>query len=189
MQIWGRVPCLGPSKWVVWNHLNGKLHWFTGLIIQKVYNPIRFPVMKWIGRFAQRKIARRPSGNCRKLILEASMLMPNTGYVLPHGCFGVLTSTTRWPLARVLTGLSAAAFEGKFGQLIDGTYTYTFGLSRCWCRWGEASHDVVFATCASWCWVVLGDEGNKESLVFLLNDEWRSKLFWGMSFAATLSHQ
>lgn len=149
VQIWGRIPCLRPSKWVVWNHLNGKkLHWLTGLIIQKVCNPLRFPVMKWIGRFAHRKKARRPSGNCRKLILEASMLMPTNGYCMC--CLmdvlesGVLTSTTRWILARVLTGLSGAALEGKFGQLLDGTYTYTFGLSRCWCRWGEAaSHDVL----------------------------------------------
>ena len=133
--------------------------------------------------------ARWPSGNCRKLILEVCMLMPTN--VLSHGCFGVLTSTILWPGVRSPNKHvcpSGAALEGKFGQLLDGTYTYIFGLSRCWCRWGEAAcRDVLFTTCASWCWMMLNDEErNKGWLLSILNDEWSSNLLWGWALASII---
>lgn len=170
VQIWGRIPCLGPSKWVVWNHLNGKLHWLTGLTIQKVCNPLRFPVMKWIDRFAHRKKARPPSGNCRKLILEASTLMPTNGYVLPHGCLGVWSTYFYHPVNSSQSPNRSTPWWDVHLHIWPLALLVQMRRSSKPRRFG-------FATCASWCWVVLGDEErNKGWRVSMLNDEWRSKL-------------
>ena len=84
--------------------------------------------------------------------------------------FGVLTSTILWPGVRSPNKHvcpSGAVLEGKFGQLLDGTYTYTFGLSRCWCRWGEAARRDVLRFVCYLCKLMLGDakwRGKKQGM-------------------------
>lgn len=142
--------------------LNGKLHWLTGLIIQKVCNPLRFPVMKWIGRFAHRKKARRPSGNCRKLILEASMLMPTNGYVLPHGCLGVWSTYFYHPVNSSQSpqrSVRCSAWRKVWSTPWWDVHPHIWHLALLvQMRTSSKPRRFGDATCASWCWVVLGDE-------------------------------
>lgn len=160
VQIWGRIPCLGPSKWVVWNHLNGKLHWLTGLTIQKVCNPLRFPVMKWIGRFAHRKKARRPSGNCRKLILEGVYVNAHEWVCVVSWMFWSTyvyhpVNSSQSPQRSVRCSAWRKVWSTPWWDVHLHIWPLALLVQM---RRSSKPRRFGDATCASWCWVVLGDE-------------------------------